>query len=79
MRAHIFSGDSWVGGVFVSGAGAEGEEVEGEDEGGKVNLGRASEERSSNLHRATVVRDMVPWKKGFSNTGSRMCWTQSKE
>ena len=75
MRARIFSGDSWVGGVFVSGAGAEGEEVEG----GKVDLRRASEERSSSLRRATVVRDMVPWKKGFPNTGSGILLTRLRE
>ena len=38
MRAHIFSGDSWVGAVLVSGVDVEGEGVGGEDEDEKVEL-----------------------------------------
>lgn len=60
MRARIFSGGSWVGGVLGRGAGVEGEEVEGEDEEGKVELRRVMEERSNSLRRAIAPMDMVP-------------------
>lgn len=71
MRARIFSGDSWVGGVLVSGVGVEEEEAEGRGEEEKVELRRANEERSSSLRRAVVVRDMVSLEERISGHRKR--------
>ena len=63
MRARIFSGGSWAGGVAGSDAGVEGEEVEGgegdDDDEVKVELRRARDERTNSLRRAIVLRDMM--------------------
>jgi hypothetical protein len=50
MRARIFAGGSWVGGVLGSGVGVE--------EEGEVEVCRVRE-RSGSLRRAMVVRDMA--------------------
>ena len=63
MRARIFSGDSWMGGVLACVVGAE-EWVEGEEE--KAELRSANEEGSGSLRRAIIVRDMVPLEERVS-------------
>ena len=72
MRARIFSGDRWVGGVSVPGVGGE-EGVEDEE------MRRTSEVRSNISRRAIVDRDMVTLKGRVYEHREPMCRTRSKE